>query len=210
MERIADLLRSIPKTITTPAGSRVCPVQYEDAVTSLALHFAMEVSRRGKEIDADAAAPILERIAKWMTVDVNRPWLVLSGSPGTGKSTALRAIRDTLRDYGVTAKMFNSSDFPVLFLDNVELTERQILGGDWCRVLLLDDVGVEQTEIKEYGNVIQPFIKVVEERYNRYLPLVISTNLDGAAIKERYGIRTIDRFREMSVGIKYDGQNYRK
>ena len=41
-------------------------------------------------------------------------------------------------------------------------------------------------------------------------PLVISTNLDGNAIKDRYGIRTIDRFREMSVGIKYDGQSYRK
>lgn len=209
MERIADILRSAPKTIISPAGRRILPAQYEDAATSLALHYGKEVSLRGREIAADAAAPIIEKIAVWMTSDGSHPWLVLSGTPGTGKSTALRAIRDTLRDYGVTAKMFNSSDFPVLFLDNEELTERQILGGDWCRVLLLDDVGVEPTEIKDFGNTIQPFVKIVEERYNRFLPLVISTNLDGTAIKDRYGIRTIDRFREMCVAVKYEGKSYR-
>lgn len=209
MERIADILRSTPTTITTPAGSRICPARYDAAAATLAKHFAQEVCRRGNVIDADATAKYIDAIARWMTGDGSRPWLVLTGIPGTGKSTALRAIRDTFREYGVTAKMFNSSDFQVLFLDNEELTERQILGGDWCLVLLLDDVGVEATEIKDFGNVIQPFVKIVEERYNRFLPLVISTNLDGNAIKDRYGIRTIDRFREMSVAVAFGGESFR-
>lgn len=161
-------------------------------------------------MDFDSPATYIEQIARWMTDESGKPWLSLAGNPGTGKSTALVAIIKTLRDCGVTAKRFNSSDFPVMFLENEELTERQIMRGDWCRVLLLDDVGVEPTEIKEYGNTIQPFVKIVEERYNRCLPMVISTNLDGNAMLARYGVRTADRMREMAVSIKYDGASYRK
>ena len=59
------------------------------------------------------------------------------------------------------------------------------------------------------GNIIQPFIKIVEERYNRLLPMVVSTNLDGAAMKDRYGVRTSDRIKELATAIKYNGNSYR-
>ena len=129
---------------------------------------------------------------------------------GTGKTTLMTAIRRTLDHYFIPCKMFRASDFPVLFLNNTELAERQLLRGDWCKVLLLDDIGVEQTEIKEYGNIIQPFVKIVEERYNRRLPLIVSTNLSSDEIGAQYGQRTIDRIREMAVGIKYENESYRK
>ncbi len=136
--------------------------------------------------------------------------VILQGNVGTGKTTLMKALRRTLNDLLIPCKMFRASDFPTLFLDNAELTERQILGGEWCRVLMLDDIGVEQYEYKEYGNVIRPFVKIVEERYNRRLPMVVSTNLSGEEIRTIYGERTIDRIKEMSVGIRYEGKSYRK
>ena len=208
MHNVSELLASLTRTITYPSN-RICRASADEVLPILARHFAAEVTRRGRKLDIYGPAKVIEQIAGWLTSDNGKPWLVLSGTPGTGKSTAMAAIRNTLREYCVSAKQFNSSDFPVLFLENVELTERQILGGDWCRVLLLDDVGVEQTEIKEYGNIIQPFVKIVEERYNRCLPLVLSTNLNGNEFMQRYGLRTADRLREMAMTIKYEGKSYR-
>ena len=175
----------------------------------LAACVARRVADRGMPLNIEAATPGIERATRWLTT-LGKPWLFLSGNVGTGKTTLMRSILQVLLICGVSAKMFRASDFPVLFLNNIEQTERQILRGEWCEVLLLDDVGVDQFEYKEYGNAIRPFVKVIEERYNRQLPLVVSTNLTGEEIRATYGERTIDRIKEMAVGIKYKGESFRK
>ena len=98
----------------------------------------------------------------------------------------------------------------MLFTRNYELTVSRIFKGDWCQLLMLDDIGTEPATFKEYGYEYAPFAKIVEERYNRRLPMVVSTNLSGEEIRTIYGERTIDRIKEMSVGIRYEGKSYRK
>lgn len=175
----------------------------------LAACVARRVAERGMPLNIEAATPGIEKATRWLTT-IGKPWLFLSGNVGTGKTTLMWGILQTLRYYGVTCKMFRASDFHALFLNNIEQTDRQLLRGDWCEVLLLDDVGVDQFEYKEYGNAIRPFVKVIEERYNRQLPMVVSTNLSGEEIRDTYGERTIDRIKEMAVGIKYEGESFRK
>ena len=198
---------------TTNSRSKgVRPIVEADKQTlaeSIATYYASDVVDRGMSIDYEAAKASIKSAVSWAAQSA-KPWLFLSGNVGTGKTTLMKALRRTLNDLLIPCKMFRASDFPTLFLDNAELTERQILGGEWCRVLLLDDIGVEQYEYKEYGNVIRPFVKIVEERYNRRLPMVVSTNLSGEEIRTIYGERTIDRIKEMSVGIRYEGKSYRK
>lgn len=183
----------------------------KDEVRSLlAQHYSEAVARRGMRVNVNEATRCIDIAAEYLTSASPKQWLFLSGNVGTGKTTLLYAIGKTLTDCNVLWRMFPASDFPKLFLNNVEQTERQLLRGDWCKVLLLDDIGVGQTEIKEYGNIVQPFIKIVEERYNRRLPLIVSTNLDGSAMIERYGQRAADRIKEMAVAIKYEGKSFRK
>ena len=177
---------------------------------ALARHYIDLVNERGLQLDPLAAGSVIEIAVRWLTQPGAKPWLFLSGNVGTGKTTLMKAIARTLTDYTYTARMFKASDFPALFLNNVEQTELQLMQGNWCRVLLLDDIGVEPTEIKEYGNVIRPFVKIVEERYNRQLPLVVSTNLSGQEMRDTYGERTIDRIKEMATAIKYQGKSFRK
>ena len=206
MQTLAQLInqQSTPSSASNPI---ICKTQriVENAV---GYFYRQEVEMRRMQY-TDATEQIAAA-ARYLTESSRKRWLLLAGNVGTGKTTLSAAIRMTLHYYGVPCKMFRASDFPALFLDNAELTQRQILRGEWCEVLLLDDIGVEQADIKFYGNTIQPFVKIVEERYDRRLPLVVSTNLTSAEIGERYGQRTLDRIREMSVGIKYDGQSYRK
>lgn len=196
------------QTQTSCRSNAIIEAPANEVLTHLLRFYVEEVSKRGMTVQGDGQTVM--RAAEFLTDTGRKSWLFLSGNVGTGKTTMLTAIRRTLDHYNILCRMFRASDFPVLFLNNVEQTERQIMRGEWCRVLLLDDIGVEQTEIKEYGNIIQPFVKIVEERYNRSLPLIVSTNLSGAEMAERYGKRTIDRISEMSVGIKYENQSYRK
>lgn len=177
---------------------------------ALARNYIDHVNERGMTLDQLSAGTVVEIAARWLTTPGSKPWLFLSGNVGTGKTTLMKAIARTLTDYTFAARMFRASDFRALFINNVEQTERQILRGEWCRVLLLDDIGVEPTEIKEYGNVIRPFVKIVEERYNLQLPLVVSTNLSGKDMLETYGERTMDRIKEMATAIKYEGKSFRK
>lgn len=188
-----------PLIATTPG--LLCEALYDS--------YKANVEARGMVCDDAGALPAIEQAARWMT-EAGKPWLFLSGNVGTGKTTLMRSMLDMLLQYDIPAKMFRASEFPALFLNNIEQTERQILRGEWCTVLMLDDVGVDQTEYKEYGNVLRPFVKVIEERYDRQLPLVVSTNLSGAEIRAAYGERTIDRIKEMAVGIVYNGKSYRK
>lgn len=206
MQTLAQIInqQSTPSSASNPIIDR--PVN--EVATQLLRYYRREVENRGMQYTE--AKERIAAAARYLTESSRKRWLLLAGNVGTGKTTLSAAIRNTLNYYAVPCKMFRASDFPALFIDNAELTQRQILRGEWCEVLLLDDIGVEQADIKFYGNVIQPFVKIVEERYDRRLPLVVSTNLTSAEIEERYGHRTLDRIREMSVGIKYDGESYRK
>ena len=208
MQTLAQIInqQSTPSSDSNPILFRTFP----NVEAVIRYFYKSEVEKRGMQMQCPAAKEQIAAAARYLTDRSRKRWLLLAGNVGTGKTTLSAAIRMTLHYYGVPCKMFRASDFPALFLDNTELTQRQILRGEWCEVLLLDDIGVEQADIKFYGNTIQPFVKIVEERYDRRLPLVVSTNLTSAEIGERYGQRTLDRIREMSVGIKYDGQSYRK
>ena len=153
----------------------------------------------------------VDEVAAWLT-DGTKPWLFLSGTPGTGKTTMLLAMWKTLRCFalGMEMKKFVASDLPVLFTDNYELTVSRLMQGNWCRILMLDDIGTEPATFKEYGREYAPFAKIVEERYNRRLPMVMTSNLEPSDIFSRYGYRTYDRFSELTKTITFSGQSYRQ
>lgn len=164
----------------------------------------------GEDSTAPADTSHVHDIAAWLTAPDATPWLLLTGNPGTGKSTMLRAIMWFLRHQFMEFKKFPASDLPTIFLDNAELAVSQIMGGNWCRYLLLDDVGTEPIVVKSFGNEVSPFVRVVEARYDRRLPLIITSNLAPGDFLERYGIRTHDRMRELCTVVGFTGQSFRK
>ena len=208
MQTISEILKRTNICPSDGPHPIICAPAPEVA-RGLARHYTAQVLGRGGSVDSDAAIAPIETAARWLT-EPGKPWLFLSGNCGTGKTTLLRAIHKTLVERGVPARAFCSSDFPTLFLNNAEYTDRKLLRGEFCRVLLLDDIGVDQDEIKFYGNIIRPFVKIVESRYNALLPMVVSTNLSGAEMRETYGERTIDRICEMAAAIRYEGKSFRK
>ena len=180
-----------------------------DIAARLEEDYRLRVQYIGRR-DYTDVADIIARVAIWLTSETARPGLILSGGVGTGKTTMLYTIRRVVSDCGYSGKMFQASDMRTRFVDNVEQTRYQILQGSWCRYLYLDDIGTDPRVIRDYGNETRPFVRIVEERYNRGLPIVISTNLNVNDFETEYDLRTADRLREMCDVLTYNGESYRK
>lgn len=124
-------------------------------------------------------------------------WHLLLGPPGTYKSTLLANIHQCM-DLSVYADVRNLAaglfraarrdDSEGDYLEIDEIVHRY----GTCPVLLLDELGAEYINGSS-DFVISHLTGMMNERYSRFLPTVIASNLDEAAIERRYGSRLASR-----------------
>lgn len=136
--------------------------------------------------------------------------LILKGKVGTMKSTFAIAI---LREY------INKHDGSGLFvsmtsmLDNLfsmkaknkEEFERYEDKLRKTKLLILDDLGSEYHQ--EW--VLSKVDSIITDRYNKMLPIIVTTNLSASELKGKYAERIIDRLRSTSLQINFDGESLR-
>lgn len=157
-----------------------------------------EVRCRGRK-PANPDVQTFWQVANYLTKDRHQ-WLLLTGTPGTGKTTYLKAIERAARfGYGDTIT-------PVIRFEKASelgyLLKNQ--SADWeavksCRLLLLDDIGFngEEETTNNFGVKARPVVELLETRYDRQLATAISTNLTLQQIRQTYGERIYSRLREM-------------
>ena len=78
------------------------------------------------------------------------------------------------------------------------------------KFISLDDIGVEVDRI-DYGtrrNVVVEAINKAQD--NPDTMLIMSSNLSGDAIRERYGDRIYDRVKYLCHRVAFNGQSFRK
>jgi len=151
----------------------------------------------------------------------------LWGPTGTGKSHLLSAIytyfrihlpsagewvhADTLEDLAWRATRFER--------DDADAGEDAIVR--WCTApyLFLDDLGAEGRENKlRHGAFLDAVSRIVHARYDRCLPIFLSTNWLWKAKKageemfalDVYGERVAERLRERCYGVGLNLPNYRE
>jgi len=157
----------------------------------------------------------MDKIADWMAGGGKR-WLMLSGLPGNGKTTVMRATVTTFEylqktdEYGdhisvkqVTARQINAA---AILQDNYKIYNN--IAGQ--KFLAIDDMGVEPVEVVCYGNVDTPVVDLLLYRYQHLLSTIVSTNLTPADIRAKYGDRIADRFNEMFNVVVFSNQTFRK
>ena len=74
--------------------------------------------------------------------------------------------------------------------------------------MAIDDLGVEPTTVKHYGNEIMPLADILHRRADERKVTIVVTNLDKELILDRYRERVYDRMRDMTT-IILDGQSNR-
>ena len=164
-------------------------------------------------IQTDNVRIAVGQVALWFSWDDRfkgdvRKGLMIRGNVGTGKSLIAEALSKIIFELDILVpKFIHASELQDLYIrndfDEIDIIKKRAY-------TIIDDVGVESVETKNYGNVKEPFIDVFDYRYREQKQTVITTNLAPSEIKELYGTRIIDRFRECMNDLVLDGDSFRK
>ena len=128
--------------------------------------------------------------------------ILLAGAIGCGKTILMGSFFEMLCANEQSNKWMNSTDIAD-YLSGVKEDTR--FGK---RLLYVDDIGKEQSDVKHYGNLIHPFEELVRKKYNTGLPMFGTTNLKYEDMS--YVGHTVDRMKEMFNFIVLPGKSRRK
>lgn len=187
----------------------------------LAFLFSEEVKLRYREYKVHKQQQeAIYKVADWMATSKSRFGLVLNGITGNGKTTLVKAMQNF---YNI-CKFKNPlneeeavfyTHASITFLASKELYHLYAQDNkrfDRCMntfILAIDDLGTEESDFCQYGNRYKPLEELLSYRYERMLPTIVTTNLSGKAIREKYGDRLADRFNEMMQVVTMPDINFR-
>lgn len=168
--------------------------------------------RQMQYTDDEATRGNIHQVAGYLTAQQPKLGLLMCGTCGNGKTTMLYAIRTASN---VIRQQNESGATAVRIIDAKEVVEYakdyksfKSIKDDKC--IAVEDMGREATEVVNYGNITNPIIDLLEYRYDRQLPTLITTNLTPKEVREKYGNRIADRFNEMFNVIVFGNKSYRK
>lgn len=175
--------------------------------------YQLEVERRGAKMQK-VDTTVVDRVMKYLVEPDSKPWLVLYGTVGTGKTTMMRAIQLTIQFlYEDQTDRPTTSSIKANKLGEMAKKEPEAFKkAKGCTILYIDDLGFSgEGEINnDYGVRRRPIEEIIENRYDRMLATIFTTNLTIDQIQDRYGERIASRLYEMSMFVPMTGDDLRK
>lgn len=210
MEAVAEYLRSNTSRID---GRWRITTFVDDLPQILTECYKAECSKRGMDaiIDDDTKSHI-DNMAYWLTKS-NRVGVMMLGEKGNGKTTMTRAVQTLISMlYGrggsgyAKLEIVSALDMAKMAASKPDEFERI----KKAKLLAIDDVGIEEVVVKNFGNVLSPLTDIIYHRYDKMLFTMMSSNLSYENLGLRYGGRIADRFKEMFAVISFTNDSYRK
>ncbi|MFI3261671.1 MAG: hypothetical protein R3Y26_02055 [Rikenellaceae bacterium] len=196
----------------------------------LLFHYKNEVARFNPQMqDMNELASV----AKWLNMANTKPWLIIYGKIGNGKSTTAVAIRTLYHALLNSVKsVYTDPCHPDNQLHSIILESiaalrvpYMISAQELCeicirsqeeyekyknyRFLIIDDVGIEPYKIMRFGTEICPIEDVLYQRYASGQMTILTTNLDTKQLYSRYGDRVANRLKQFASRIGYNAESYR-
>lgn len=137
--------------------------------------------------------------------------LILAGGYGTMKTTMAVAVLQELISQGRSGLMI-----PMCSLMDNLYTMRSLNREEWARyemrirstpLLIIDDLGSENTD---QSWVLAKVDSIITERYNKMLPVIMTTNLNKEELNGTYSGRIMDRLRNTSKYIAFYAESQRR
>ncbi len=210
------MMSSLLRQRTTAPRFRL-PLTAEQAEKALAIAYEAEVKsrHRGYVPNKDTQANI-RKVAEFLTASERSEFgMLLCGTCGNGKTTTVLALQSVIGHLNA-AGLFEAGGRNYLQIIDAKDVARAAKDFEGFRnvcnekLLAIEDIGREPTEVVDYGNIVMPINDLIEHRYNRQLFTVITTNLTPSQIGEKYGVRIADRCSEMLHIVVFGGDSYRK
>lgn len=134
----------------------------------------------------------LNGLVLWLTQHSSRRRnLLISGPPGVGKTALMTAMFRTMTRAGMYPHWISAKDLGDIYRGKDSSHGWKDVNG--YPVLFLDDVGMEEDVINDWGNRTMPMVRLLHNRHDRNLTTVFTTNLGWDEIVTRYGDRVSDR-----------------
>ncbi len=149
-------------------------------------------------------------VENWKKVKTENLGLLLWGEVGSGKSFIAACIANALLEQGIPVLMTNFSK--ILNQMGAMYSEERyqyIASFSNFPLLIIDDLGIERST--EY--VLEQVYAVIDERYKSGLPLIITTNLTIAELRNPVDVphaRIYSRILEMCTPVNIRGGDRRK
>lgn len=185
----------------------------------LAAYMAEVEYRQTAFVDDSRTRNNIAKVASHL-VNPKKFGLMLAGTCGNGKTTLMNAIQSAT-SWLSKNKLFGKDEFG----DDIKMCITIVPAKDIiarCKdfhdmeslkktpYLGIDDMGTEPIEVMDYGNICNPVIDLIDYRYNRQLTTFVTTNKTPNELRDRYGVRIADRFREMIEQVVFEDGSYRK
>lgn len=151
----------------------------------------------------------IQSFCKWSHGSAFRNSIMFQGALGNGKSTLMQSIYKLFRSADPLTFWCSSTGIYDNFVAQKNGTPSLYEEYKRAHYLFIDDLGKEPKKCFVYKNELWPIQEVIDYRYNKQLPLFISTNLDEKALLERYGERSKDRLDEMAARLYFKAQSFR-
>lgn len=193
-----------------------------DAANGIYAAMKAEVESRGGEFefDEDTRAHILAA-AQWLINPRGSMGLMFCGLYGNGKTTLAKAVGQLIahvteheRGYSGRREMkfTTAKDVCDLCAASERFQEERTAYKRLFTepMLIIDDLGEEPREVMVYGMIHTPMVDLIAARYAAQRMTIITTNLEVDDLREKYGPRIYDRFREMLTPIVFRNESYRK
>ena len=169
----------------------------------------------------DATKEHIRIAAEWLCDKNGKLGFMMTGLYGNGKTTLMYAMCNLINylydasssSERISITIKNAKDIAKMAVDKGK--ENLYLNLFNEELLAIDEVGEEPAEIISYGMVYTPIRDLLEERYNRQKLTIITTNLVQSEkkqlfqIRDHYGERVVDRFREMMKIVPFHNNSYR-
>lgn len=154
----------------------------------------------------------IKGITKWLTeISCTKKNLLIQGGAGIGKSTLANAMKLMFAESSYRFYKFSisSKELGDIYRNREDCESWEKLNNKSCKILFIDDLGMEEDITNDYGSKIQPMILLLHTRYENGTTTIITTNLSTEALREKYDDRIADRLNSYCK-LLYNTRSYRK
>lgn len=170
------------------------------------------------ETQLRAKQAVISFVKEFSKSDPNKS-LVISGTPGLGKSHLGYATAKAIRSKGLSALYIKSTELldhiKNTYKDNTMVTEERIYQMiEKLDLLVLDDLGSEYIKMNESGHeswASDVLYKTLDLRLNQ--PLICTTNYSERDLELKYGFngpRIVSRMMDNAQAIRLQGEDHRR